>query len=602
MENNKIRDNSDLLLYLKFDGNLKDTSEYSHVIKSNSNPNFVSGVSGQGINIKNKNNSESHKPGDDYYFVNDTNQKLNFGSDNFSIGFWYKSSGGEANGASIITNKDYSSGNNIGFSISQFEEELRVNFKPDKGERSDIYRIYANDNRWHYLFINFDRSDMIEVYIDGQFFNSSDISSDIDKSIDSGKLTIGADINGNSALKDSLIDELRLYNRGLTKSEINNLFSEKLPPITEEILVELHKLESDLVKKFNSSEITENQKKRVGKVLEEVTRLEDLATNERDIVSIIRKVNLTLDYLKDPTDLDFQLNIFSDTHINDHSLFFTKDNLKYVTDPGRTYFEQSLNDLSYLTPESNVTIFNGDNNDNGSESQYELFYTILKRSNVKNPLLILGNHEARFSSVTSGVYKERYLKWNREYMGDNTPEGQLYWSRWIDGYHFIGLNTELGMKDNAYISKKQLKWLEKELADKKDPNKPVFIQIHQTFKGTANHIIEDTIYNKDQYPDNFIEKDFDCEEALKNILVDYPEAVILTGHVHNGPDLLKVYSTKYGHVVDLPSFSYTSYGQKNIAIAYQMQVKGTKVKLKLRDYRRNVWLPSNEITFDIKDA
>ena len=51
--------------------------------------------------------------------------------------------------------------------------------------------------------------------------------------------------------------------------------------------------------------------------------------------------------------------------------------------------------------------------------------------------------------------------------------GQFTLISWVDGYHFIVLNTEWDIKDRAYISPEQLKWLDKTMAENADPSKPI---------------------------------------------------------------------------------------------------------------------------------
>lgn len=123
---------------------------------------------------------------------------------------------------------------------------------------------------------------------------------------------------------------------------------------------------------------------------------------------------------------------------------------------------------------------------------------------------------------------ERYLKYNTPYM--DGAEDQAYFDTWINDYHFITLNTEQDLKDNAYLSNEQLDWLKEVIKEKSSIDKPIFIQIHQTFAGTADHESLDLIGEQ--------------EEALKEILKDYPQAVIFTGHVHNGINLAKVHSNR----------------------------------------------------------
>ena len=88
---------------------------------------------------------------------------------------------------------------------------------------------------------------------------------------------------------------------------------------------------------------------------------------------------------------------------------------------------------------------------------------------------------------------------------DGTTD-QLYFDTWINNYHFITLNTEKDLKDNAYLSNEQLNWLKDVIKEGAHKDKPIFIQIHQTFTNTADHESLDLIGEQ--------------EEALKEILKD----------------------------------------------------------------------------------
>ena len=169
-------------------------------------------------------------------------------------------------------------------------------------------------------------------------------------------------------------------------------------------------------------------------------------------------------------------------------------------------------------------------------------------------------------------------------MGD-TPEGQLYFDQWINGYHFITLNTEQDLKDQAYLSDEQISWLSSVL-EGSDPEKPIFLQIHQTFQGTADHEELDWIGGE-------------SEEKLKAVLENYPQSVIFTGHVHNGKNLSDVYNRTFGHVVDVPCFYYQSYGDSQNRIGYQVQVYEDDIVVRMRDFANDTWLDDCTMHVDL---
>ena len=282
--------------------------------------------------------------------------------------------------------------------------------------------------------------------------------------------------------------------------------------------------------------------------------------------------------------------VLSDVHIDG-----SDDNNK-----SRQNLIDALEDISVLDPTSSAVMFPGDITDSGSEAQYESFYDIIEKYNFTKSIIALGIHDVRWLCSSddrnepganvptckygTSPFKERYLKYNTPYMDGTTDE--LYFDTWINDYHFITLNTEKDLKDNAYLSNEQLNWLKDVIKEDAHKDKPIFIQIHQTFTNTADHESLDLIGEQ--------------EEALKEILKDYPQSIIFTGHVHNGIDLAKVYQEEYGYVVDVPAFKYQSYGDSRAQIGYQVNVFEDRVEIRPRDYKNDLWLDEykTDILFD----
>ena len=282
--------------------------------------------------------------------------------------------------------------------------------------------------------------------------------------------------------------------------------------------------------------------------------------------------------------------VLSDVHIDG-----SDDNNK-----SRQNLIDALEDISVLDPTSSAVMFPGDITDSGSEAQYESFYDIIEKYNFTKSIIALGIHDVRWLCSSddrnepganvptckygTSPFKERYLKYNTPYMDGTTDE--LYFDTWINDYHFITLNTEKDLKDNAYLSNEQLNWLKDVIKEGAHKDKPIFIQIHQTFTNTADHESLDLIGEQ--------------EEALKEILKDYPQSIIFTGHVHNGIDLAKVYQEEYGYVVDVPAFKYQSYGDSRAQIGYQVNVFEDRVEIRPRDYKNDLWLDEykTDILFD----
>ena len=509
------------VLYLSFDNeNVKDESGRENHGISVGDVTYENGVIGKALHIQNENGStmETAKQYVNFGQPDD----LKFKTEDFAISFWYKTVDGGGKEAAIISNKDWSTGSNVGINIGNFGNSIRVNYTGQGCNRDDIYGLSANDDNWHYIVVNFDRDKEVSAYIDGNLEKTMDIKDTYGKTIDATDFVIGADGNKTQGINDAYIDEVRIMKRLFSSEEIDTYYLPYRFQITEMPI------------------------------------------------------------------MSFQ--VLSDVHIDG-----SDDNNK-----SRQNLIDALEDISVLDPTSSAVMFPGDITDSGSEAQYESFYDIIEKYNFTKSIIALGNHDVRWLCSSddrnepganvptckygTSPFKERYLKYNTPYMDGTTDE--LYFDTWINDYHFITLNTEKDLKDNAYLSNEQLNWLKDVIKEDAHKDKPIFIQIHQTFTNTADHESLDLIGEQ--------------EEALKEILKDYPQSIIFTGHVHNGIDLAKVYQEEYGYVVDVPAFKYQSYGDSRAQIGYQVNVFEDRVEIRPRDYKNDLWLDEykTDILFD----
>ncbi|WP_261806007.1 metallophosphoesterase family protein [Lapidilactobacillus luobeiensis] len=340
----------------------------------------------------------------------------------------------------------------------------------------------------------------------------------------------------------------------------------------------------DLVAKIATRSWPSSLKKVLQQRLEE-----NISFRESDPLRYGRNLHLLNEFISENKKVpDLTFNVIGDPHTNGNN-----EEL-----PENSRFIMALKDIPFLNPISAALLVPGDFTSRGTEMEYAAFFNFLVANNTVNPIAALGNHDVRWQKDPL-VYQHNYFKYNGDHMGTALEKRQLYWDTWVSDYHFIVLNTERDMKDNAYLSTAQLTWLQKKLAEKNDDQKPVFVLIHQAFKGTSDHIVLDRIYDPGQYPLDDPDRIVDHEEKLRNILYDYPNTVIFTGHVHNGRDLLKVYAMDFGHIIDLPSYIRADYGDKGCCDAYQVDVYGSEIRLRLRNFLENYWVTEKEVTFRI---
>ncbi|MGG0184952.1 OmpL47-type beta-barrel domain-containing protein [Bacillus rhizoplanae] len=163
----------------------------------------------------------------------------------------------------------------------------------------------------------------------------------------------------------------------------------------------------------------------------------------------------------------------------------------------------------------------GDLTEYGTDAQYNTLMTTMNKYPQLDRNLVLGNHDVRWMNGFETA-KNRFLT--------HTGMPGVYYDKWINGYHFIYLATETDDKDSAYLSDTQLQWLNDKLAEGASKDKPIFLFLHQPIGNTVS-ASTDKNYQSDEVQD----------QKLKDIVGQYPQSVLITGHLHDDiriPDTL----------------------------------------------------------------
>ncbi len=162
------------------------------------------------------------------------------------------------------------------------------------------------------------------------------------------------------------------------------------------------------------------------------------------------------------------------------------------------------------------TIFTvGDNTDTGSAQEYDLLMQIIKDAGELPPIYYaVGNHDVAYG------YDERV-----QLFKDRTGMEGAYYSVELNGTRYIVLASE-DASTSGLMHSKQVAWLKEELA-KCDPNKPVFLFLHQPLKDTVSGTLS--------YINSGIQDWYgvlNAAKELRTILKEYPNAILFTGHTH----------------------------------------------------------------------
>lgn len=193
-------------------------------------PEFGKGVKGKALHLVNDESVAGEAVKAQQYVDFGKAAGLRLGKDDFSILFWYKGNAEEGNDCSILSNKDWNTGANQGFTIGAFggsNNGMSLNFTAEGSGRADTGRFAkAIDGNWHRVAATFDRDGEMTLYIDGQKAGSADISGQQGNSIDVEDygLVLGADGNLQFGVKDAWIDELSVYQALLGPGEIESAY------------------------------------------------------------------------------------------------------------------------------------------------------------------------------------------------------------------------------------------------------------------------------------------------------------------------------------------------------------------------------------------
>ncbi|MGG5736865.1 MULTISPECIES: Ig-like domain-containing protein [Bacillus cereus group] len=218
---------TDEVMKLSFEENLNDSSASNHIISyKNGNPLFTDGRINKALKFK----AISQKTAS-YIDLGDTSQ-LKFGeSTDFTVAFWVKSSGVNADPA-IISNKDWNSSGNLGWFIGLKDKALLWNFKTSGSSRIDASIPNIADNVWHHITISHDRDGYATIYKDGKLEQQIDISK-MKGTIDTNYTTkIGVDgkgtLFGNNF--DATLDEVSILRKAVTAADVQKMY-QSAPPI-----------------------------------------------------------------------------------------------------------------------------------------------------------------------------------------------------------------------------------------------------------------------------------------------------------------------------------------------------------------------------------
>ena len=229
----------------------------------------------------------------------------------------------------------------------------------------------------------------------------------------------------------------------------------------------------------------------------------------------------TSDYAFNENEIVFTFAALSDPHIgygsNDQVLRNTLSTIK-----------------KYAKNGIDAVLFAGDQTQDGTKPQAELFASIVKEAFdvTKVPIIFAhGNHDVYWSGcMTRAEFVNAYGQDMYLFDQDMTSASKGNRHVEINGYHFLTVDIETFMPNYNTLSTDTENWLKNTL-DRiigQDPNSYVFVSCHSPAKDTAYGSMSDDIKGTG---------DWGASKELDDILKEYPQVILLSGHTHYGINL-----------------------------------------------------------------
>ena len=191
-------------------------------------------------------------------------------------------------------------------------------------------------------------------------------------------------------------------------------------------------------------------------------------------------------------------------------------------------YQQALENIKSLSPESQFILSVGDQTDHSLESEYKALDGYKEQILPDIPMYIaIGNHDRGGSD-----WKNRFIESAKKNSGMDTIDN-VYYSFQKNGSYFIFLGSEADNRDglnDVFISEEQFNWFKGQMEEAGKTGKPIFVVIHEPLYNTVSGSLpgqnwQGNPQNASYYPDNKY-------GSLKEVLDQYPSAYVFSGHTH----------------------------------------------------------------------
>lgn len=190
-------------------------------------------------------------------------------------------------------------------------------------------------------------------------------------------------------------------------------------------------------------------------------------------------------------------------------------------------FDAACRDLGNMAKPLDALILAGDITETGMPEEFRMVSDILTAyaDSFKHLLCVSGNHDVRLRPYLKqiGVFND----FVRSIPGGIAGDASRYFHAVrIRGYKFLLMGSDRATFEGAYISSRQLRWLDAQIAE--ENGNPVFVVNHQTLKGLNGLPV--TWLGKGKWRGSV---GWDSDK-LRAVFEKHRNVIFLTGHLHYG--------------------------------------------------------------------
>ena len=252
-------------------------------------------------------------------------------------------------------------------------------------------------------------------------------------------------------------------------------------------------------------------------------------------------------------------------------------------------FYSACLDIKNMKEPLDALIIAGDIAENGMKCEYDTTSRILNdiSDNFRSFIACPGNHDVRLRP-----YKKQRRRFT-SFVGSvrseiKMPEDSYSFSCEINGYKFIVMGTDFSTFEGAYISKKQLSWLEGEIASTQGTGKPVFVINHQALKNTNG--LPDVWQGFGNWRGSIGWQ----SKKVRAVFEKFNNVVFITGHLHYGTNKHSYEDCGSFKSVSVQTVSANNHGETNdLSQGMVFSVYGNKVVVRARKFGQGKYYDEN---------